>query len=72
MSTFNPYKEALGDPSAQRNATRQHWKGWCRRCNTEKPMKGGRVRGLKGNTPFRGGTVLPFVCAECVAKESAT
>lgn len=64
---FNPYKEAAGDYAAIRNATRSHWKMWCRKCNKEKPMKDG-----KGSGFGRNGTVGNYVCADCLGESIAT
>ena len=75
MATFNPYKEAAGDAAMLRNATRKLWRGWCCKCNTEKPMAGGTLvvpKGGKGLSPVRGGVVQRFVCAECLAKRAET
>ncbi len=53
MATFNPYKEAAGDPAMQRNATKRWHRGWCRKCNTEKPMAGGKTSGIKSTGDFK-------------------
>ena len=76
MATFNPYKEAAGDAAMQRNATKSWWRGWCRKCNTEKPMAGGRTSGIKstGHCGIQrsSGVVQRFVCADCLAKMNET
>jgi hypothetical protein len=75
MATFNPYKEAAKDAAMQRNATRKFWRGWCCKCNTEKPMKGGSVLDKKKGDHFvgrSGGVVQRFICAECLAKRAQT
>ena len=71
MAIFNPYKDAAADPAMKRNATRPWWRGWCCKCNSEKPMAGGKTLDQKKGMPFRGivgGTVQRFICAECLAK----
>ena len=75
MATFNPYKEAAGDAAMQRNATKRWWKGWCRKCNTETPMKGGKTQDKVKGSAFggrSGGVVQRFVCADCLAKMGET
>lgn len=53
----------------KRNATRRWWRGWCCKCNTEKPMAGGTVIAPKGRpSTVRGGVVQRFICADCLAK----
>ncbi len=64
---FNPYKDARDDYAAQRRATHKHWKRWCCKCNTEKPIKGGRVVG----NAFIPGLIPRFTCADCLPKEEA-
>ena len=71
MATFNPYKDAANDVALQHSATRRWWRGWCCKCNAEKPMAGGKTLDAKKGSPFRGrvGSVVQrFICAECLAK----
>ncbi len=71
MRKFSPYVEAAGDTNMNRMATKQWWRGWCCKCNTEKPMAGGKMPGRKNGEPFRGGVVQRFICADCLAKRAA-
>jgi hypothetical protein len=66
MATFNPYKEAAHDYQWQRAATRHLWRGWCKRCGKEKPLKGGTTQAKNHFAP-RHGVVQRFICADCLA-----
>lgn len=64
LTTFNPYKQAAGDLALKKSTNKQYHKSWCRKCNMEKPLKGGT-----GNFTSMGSGIVPrFVCADCAAK----
>lgn len=65
LHKFNPYKEAAGDAALVKYTNRHLFRGWCRKCNTEKPMKGGQVS-ASGRVKSRNGVVQKFVCADCL------
>ena len=73
LTTFNPYKQASGDASMLRNASREYWKAMCFGCGNEKPVAGGTFP-QKNGQPMqmqRGGILRRFICAECLAKREA-
>jgi len=68
--TFNPYKDARGDARAIWNATSRLHKRMCWTCGLDKPIAGGKMPGVSGQSSL-GKPGQQFRCGDCDAKREA-
>lgn len=68
--TFLPGSFAVAQKSAK--ASNNKWMNGklqlCWRCQKDKPLKGGQITMLGGQTP---GAVRKFICADCIEEKQA-